>query len=172
VFENLDTPLVRWDGLHLVLNMKMVEGHLRQRVQELEQLTEISLDGEGDVVRAKATVVWRGLRSRVVVDLGEIRLRQRFLGLRMRKLRVLGGVPVPRAAVETILKAAKPQGVTVFRGDGIIVVDLRQWLPPELDLSVLTVQATGRALHVWFGPGTLSDLPEEVRAALPSSTGA
>jgi len=170
VFGNLGTPLVRWDGLHLVLDMNMVEYHVRQRLQEVEQLAEVSLGGEGDVVRAEATIVWKGLRSRVAIDLGEIRLRHRFLGLRMRKLKVLGGLPVPRAAVEAILKAAKPEGVTVFRGDGIVVVDLREWLPPELELSVLTVQATGRALHLWFGPGRLTDLPEQVRAALPATT--
>jgi hypothetical protein len=170
MFEKAATPLVRWDGLHLVLDMNMVEHHVRQRLHEVEQLADVAIGGEGDLVRAEATVVWKGLRSRVAIDLGEIRLKHRFLGLRMRKLKVLGGLPVPRAAVEAILKAAKPQGVTVFPGDGIVVMDLREWLPPELELSILTVQATGRALHVWFGPGRLTDLPEQVVAALPAST--
>ena len=95
-------------------------------------------------------------------------MKRRFLGFRMRRPRVLGGLPVPRAAVLAILRAAGPEGLTVFSGDGIVVFDLRKWLPSELDLSVLTVQATGRSVHLWFGPGSLEDLPARKQAALPS----
>jgi len=61
--------------------------------------------------------------------------------------------------------------VTVFPGQGIVVVDLRRWLPEELSLQVLTVQGTARTLSVWVGSGSLSDLPTRGPKKLPADTG-
>lgn len=162
------TPLLRWDGLHLVVDLQVLERHLDILMGRTGRVSDLSLEGWDDAVRVVATVVWKGVSSRVAIDLAEIRLKRRFLGLRMRRPRALGGVPVPRAAVESVIRAADPAGVTVFRGEGIVVVDLRKWLPEELDVSVLTVQATQRSLHLWLGPGALADVPRRARAALPA----
>jgi hypothetical protein len=88
----------------------------------------------------------------------------------MRRFRALGGIPVPRAAVEFALQALDSPIMKVFPGDGIVVFDLRRWLPGELDLNVVTVQATLRSLHVWFGPGRLADLPGRSPGRLPAGS--
>jgi hypothetical protein len=158
--------LARWDGLHLVLDLVLVEEHLVRWLSGVERIDGIALSAAGDALDVSATVRWKGVRSRVAVELAELRLRHRHLGFRMRKLRVYGGVRVPRAAVEAILAGIDSDLITVFRGQGIVVVDLRRWLPPELDLKIVTVQATEGALHLWFGAGGLSDLPGRGRPAL------
>jgi hypothetical protein len=89
----------------------------------------------------------------------------------MRRLRALGGIPVPRSAIEFALKAFDSPLLKVFSGHGIVVVDLRQWLPEELMLRVLTVQGTSRSLHVWFGSGSLRNLPGRGPDLLPADTG-
>jgi len=162
------SPLLRWDGLHLVVDIRALEQHLDHLLSRSDLVSRLSVEGRDDAVRVKANVVWKGMSSRVAIDLAEIRLRRRFLGFRMRRSRVVGDVPVPRAAVEAAIRAADADGVTVFRGEGIVVVDLRKWLPAELDLSVLTVQATQQSLHLWFGPGSLRDVPHRPKAALPA----
>lgn len=118
----------------------------------------------------EVTVVWKGVPARVGLEIAEIRLRHRHLGFRMRRLRALGGVPVPRSAVELALKAFDSPLLSVFSGQGIVVVDLRQWLPEELTLEVLTVQGTPRSLHLWFGAGVLRDLPGKGPRLLPAET--
>ncbi|MEE4274178.1 MAG: hypothetical protein V2I67_21050 [Thermoanaerobaculales bacterium] len=160
--------LARWDGLHLVLDLVLVEEHLMRLLAEVEQLDGLALAAAGDALDVSATVKWKGVRSRVALELAELRLRHRHLGFRMRKLRVYGGVPVPRAAVEAILDGIDNELITVFRGQGIVVVDLRRWLPPELDLKIVTVQATESSLHLWFGAGGLTDLPGFGRKRLAS----
>jgi len=161
-------PLARWDGLHLVLDLTLVERHLHEFLSSNEQLRDLRLTGEGDALAAEITVLWKGVPARVGLELAEIRLRHRHLGLRMRRLRALGGIPVPRTAVELALRALDSPLLTVFPGQGIIVVDLRKWLPDEVSLEVLTVQGTARTLSVWFGPGSLSDLPGQGPKRLPS----
>lgn len=164
----LSDLLLRWDGVHFVVGLEPLQVHLDRLLRRTDRVSELTLEGRGDTVRVMAAVVWKGLTSRVSLDLTEIRLKRRLLGFRVGRLRVLGGLPIPRRAVEAAIRAVNPGGVTVFGGDGIVVVDLRRGLPAELDLEVLTVQASARALHVWLGAGGLTDLPAPKRAALPA----
>lgn len=167
--ENLlSPPFARWDGLHLALDLQLVERHLNGILSSRDALRDLSLAGRGDALAAEVTVVWRGLPARVGLEIAEIRLRHRHLGFRMRKLRALGGVPVPRATVERALNAFDSPLLSVFSGQGIVVVDLRQWLPEELTFEVLTVQGTARSLHLWFGAGSLRDLPGKGPRMLPA----
>jgi hypothetical protein len=160
-------PLVRWDGVHLVLSLDLLEDHLRRRTAATEGIADLSLAGEGELIELSARLVWRKLRAPVRVELGEIRLKRRVLGFRLGRLRTAAGMPVPLAVVERLLHGLAPGAVTVLRTSRIVVVDLRRSLPPELDLSLLTVQVVGRQLHLWLGPGTLGDLPIAARPALP-----
>lgn len=166
----LSPPLARWDGLHLALNLDRVERHLNRLISARQDLRNLSLKGEGDALAAEVTVLWKGIPARVGIGLAEIRLRHRHLGFRMRRLRALGGIPVPRSAVEIALNAFGSPLLKVFSGHGIVVVDLREWLPEELSLEVLTVQGTSRSLHIWFGSGSLRSLPGRGPRLLPEET--
>jgi len=163
-------PLARWDGLHLVLHLPSVESHLRWLLRGVERLSELTVSGRGDGLVIRGLVLWKGVRARVAVEVGEIRLRHRHLGFRILRVRALGGVRVPRAAIEAIVDALGTPFVTVVRGQGIVVLDLRRWIPAEVNLRVLTVQATERSLHLWLGPGELRDLPSAPRLLLPCSS--
>jgi hypothetical protein len=170
VDDYLSPPLARWDGLHLALDLATVERQVNEYLEARDDLRELSLVGVGDALAAEVTAVWKGVPARVGLEIAEIRLRHRHLGFRMRRLRALGGIPVPRSAVELALKAFDSPLLKVFLGQGIVVVDLRQWLPEELALEVLTVQGTARSLHVWFGPGSLANLPQMGPRLLPADT--
>lgn len=158
--------LARWDGLHLILDLVLVEEQLDRLLADVKQIEGLALTAAGDALNVSATIRWKGVRSRVALELAELRLRHRHLGFRMRRFRVYGGLRVPRAAVEAILESIDNELITVFRGQGIVVIDLRRWLPSELDLKIVTVQATGSSLHIWFGAGGLRDLPGRERPAL------
>lgn len=132
----------------------------------MDSLEDVRLEGSADVVRVKANVRWKGLSSRVMIELREIRLRLRRVGFRIARIRVLRGVPVPRAAVEMALERAAPDLVKVIRGRGIVVVDLRQWIPEEITVKVVAVQIIGSSLHLWIGPGSVAELPESPEPAL------
>jgi hypothetical protein len=167
----LSPPLARWDGLHLVVDLELVERHLNRALAGSDRIRDLRLRGAGDALEAEIKVLWKGVAARVGVELAEIRLRHRHIGFRMRRFRALGGFPVPRVAVERGLMTLGSPVLTVFPGQGIVVLDLRRWLPGELDLEVVTVQATLRSLHVWFGPGRLGDLPGRKAGLLPAGNG-
>jgi len=166
----LPSPLARWDGLHLVVDLERAERHLNRALAGSDMLRDLRLRGAGDALEAEVTVLWKGMAAKVGLELAEIRLRHRHIGFRMRHVRALGGLPVPRSAVELGLKAMDSPVVKVFQGDGIVVIDLRRWLPPEVEVNVVTVQATHRSLHIWFGPGRLGDVPGTSPQLLPAGT--
>jgi hypothetical protein len=164
----IEPPLLRWDGVRLVLNLPAAETMLRRWTRDSEHLDDVRLEGSADVVRVRATIRWKGMKSRVVVELREIRVRLRRAGFRIARIRVLSGVRVPRAVVEMAVERAAPDLVTVVRGHGIVVVDLRRWIPEEVVLRVLAVQVIGRSLHLWIGPGSFARLPKASKPALES----
>ena len=170
VDDFLSPPLARWDGLHLALDLDQMERLLNEFLATREELRDLTLRGVGDALAAEVTVVWKGVPARVGLEVAEIRLRHRHLGLRLRKIRALGGVPVPRTVVALALQALNNPMLRVFPGDGIVVVDLREWLPDELVLEILTVQGTSRSLHAWFGSGSLANLPQKGPRLLPAAT--
>ena len=168
----LSSPLARWDGLHLVVDLELAERHLNRALSGSDRMRDLRLRGAGDALEAEVSVVWKGVAARVGLELAEIRLHHRHIGFRIRRLRALGGIPVPRAAVELALQALDSPIMRVFQGDGIVVIDLRRWLPTQLEVNVVAVQATLRSLHVWFGPGRLEDLPGRGPARLPAGSSA
>jgi len=167
VHPTLAPPLVRWDGLHLVLSLALVEQRLNQLLHDAGAVRDVRLEGAHDAVRLSATVTWKRSRARLGLDLAEIRVRHRHLGFRLRRVRVLGGLPLPRRVVPAVLAQLGLALVKVIPRQGIVVVDLRRFIPREVNLQVLTVQSTERYLHLWLGPGELRDLPPLLAPELP-----
>jgi hypothetical protein len=161
-------PLVRWDGLHLVLSLPLLELRLGRRLEAGGRIRALRLTGVGDGLRVAASVSWHGVDLAVRAELAEIRLRHRRLGFRVRRIRALGGVPLPRRAVERLLASFASEWVHVMSGEGIVVVDLSEWLPANLRATVVTVRAGDDALHVWLGPGSLEDIPTPRHPSLPA----
>lgn len=168
MISETDRPFVRWDGLHLVIDIPTLEGHLSEWLSGIEQLETLKLSGSGDTLHVAAWVTWKGIRVRVDCDIAEIRLKNRHLGFRLRRLSAAGAVRAPLRMVERLLESLDNPLVSVVRGQGIVIVDLRQWLAPELHLSLLTLQVVGSSIHLWIGPGDLVDLPRAKQQALPA----
>ncbi len=150
-----ESPLLRWDGAHLTLDLRGLATWLTELLPH-EHLRELTLVGEGEALCLEVTARWAGVGSRIGMEITELRLRNGLLGGRIRRLRALGGVPLPRGAVESLLERLRLRRLRVFSGQGIVVVNLRDVLPETLDLGVVALQGTESELHLWLGPGSFS----------------
>lgn len=160
-------PLVRWDDLHVVLDIPAIERHLKMRLQDVEMVSDLKLTGRDDRLSLGIRVHWKGVSLRTWVELQEIRLRHRRLGFRLGRLKALGGLPVPKVAVLRTLQNAFPELVTVVKGTDIVVVDLRNWIPLEVCLRVVAIQVVNEGLHVWLASGSVTDFPQQQQQQLP-----
>ena len=52
--------------------------------------------------------------------------------------------------------------------EGIVIVDLRRWIPEQVNFNIRTLQATERCIHLWLVPGSVEDLPPGTVKSLPS----
>jgi len=154
-----EQALLQWDGFHLAMNLGVLERKIQEALLGINMVSDVHLSGWADVVLLEATLHWKGLSTRVRIEIREIRLRFRRLGFRLGKMKILGGMRIPRSAIESIVEKAGGEFVRVFRGAGIVVVDLRDKIPPELELRLLTIQVSQRKLEIWLGPGLLHDIP-------------
>jgi len=161
-------PLVRWDPVRLTLSLDRLEDHLRRASAGAESIRDPRLGGAGDVLEVEGLVPVAGARVRVRVELAELRLRRGFCGGRVRAVRALGGVRVPRRPLLSAVERGLGAHGVVFASDGIVVLDLRRWLPAELRLTVVAVQLVGRTVELWLGSGALLRLPSDGRRALPA----
>jgi hypothetical protein len=161
-------PLLRWDGLHLVVDVETLEKHLGAWLARVETLDSLRVTGQGDLIRIMAVVIWKGMKIPVECDVTEIRLRNRHLGFRLRRVSAARHIRAPLRLIESALASMESGLVTVIKGQGIVLVDLRRWIAQEASLSVITVQLVGGAIHIWMGPGSLSDLPRTEPRPLPA----
>lgn len=164
----LSAPLVRWDDFHVVFDIPLVERMLSRRLNDVEALSNLDLQGRDDKLSLVLQVHWKSVSMRVRVELREIRLRHRRLGFRLGHLRALGGIPVPKIAVLRTLHELMPELVTVLPGSDVVVVDLRTWIPPEANLRIVAVQVVGEGLHVWLASGSVTDIPPPRNQQLPA----
>lgn len=160
-------PMIRWDGVHVVVHLPALERLLRRRLAAVPALEDLELAGRDDCLSLTFWVQWKGVSTRVRVDVREIRLKQRRLGFRVSRAWALGGFPIPKAAVLRTLKRSIPDLITVVPNSDIVIVDLQQWLPSEISFRVITVQIIGTGLHLWLGGGSISDVPGAGGTALP-----
>lgn len=161
-------PLVRWDPVRLTLSLDRLEDHLRRATAGAESVRDLRLGGAGDVLEAEGVVSVAGARVRARVELAELRVGRGFCGGRVRAVRALGGVRVPRRLLLWAVERALGAHGAVFASDGIVVLDLRRWLPSELRLTVVAVQLVGRTVELWLGAGALMRLPSGGRPPLPA----
>lgn len=146
-------PLLRWEGAHLAVDLPCLAAWLADLLPR-DHLRDLTLIGEGEAVRLEVTGQWAGVGTRFAVEVTELRLRHGLLGGRIRRVSALGGMPLPRGALEELLERLKLRRLRVFSGQGIIVVDLRDLVPKTLDLGVVALQGTERELHLWLGAGS------------------
>jgi len=155
----LDEALLGWDGFRIDVSLDAVEVGVAELVQRSGILSNFSLSGHADVLEASATIRYKGMHSRIEIEITEVRLKARRLGFRLGRMKVLGGLRIPRRAVERVIKRVAKGRAVVIPGTGIVIIDLTDQIPPELEVRLLTLHVDGRRIRLWLGRGYLLDFP-------------
>lgn len=153
----IQRPLVRWDGFCLRLDLDILEQvAARELPARTDAVREIAVTGTGERLEIGVSLAIKGLPTRVAARVDEVRLYRRFLGLRVAALRGPLGVPVPLSLVAFVLRRFAPGLATLDADDGILLVDLRRWLPEGIQVEIRSVRCQGRMLEIELASGSVA----------------
>jgi hypothetical protein len=161
-------PLLRWDTTCLSVSLDRINHQLAELISDVDEMEQLVLVGAGDHLRFTATVRYRGMRLPLALEARETRLRHRRVGFRIVHLRTLAHVTVPLMVVARVLDRLLGQRHRFDRVSRIVLIDLRDWLPPEVELAVAEIRVRGRFLVLELEPGRLWDIPGRLQRARES----
>ncbi|HTD53302.1 MAG TPA: hypothetical protein VK780_09775 [Thermoanaerobaculia bacterium] len=154
---------VRWSGLSLTFEeatLNAIVGRLVERVPDLKDLRLEVSPGE----LAATLVVHRfGVPLSARATLSQLRLKDGFLAFVLDRVQALSFIPIPDQLLHYLAQKAPPGLLTYYADDRIMVVNLNDWMPPGVDLSLERTQFDQGALTLYFAPGSynLSGILEE-----------
>ena len=145
---------VRWSGLFLTFDertLNALASLLTDRIPELKDLRIEVAPGE-----LTATIaVWRfGVPLSAKATLSQLRVKDGFLAFVLDKVQALSFIPIPEQLLNYLVAKAPPGLLTYYPEDRIMVVNLNDWMPPGMDLSLERTVFERGALTLEFNSGS------------------
>src|SRR6202521_1438151 len=143
-----------WSGLSLTLDERTLNalGHrLGDRIPELQDLKLEVSPGE---LSAPLVVHRFGVPVSAKASLSQLRLKDGFLAFVLDKVQALSFIPIPDQLVHYLVAKAPPGLLTYYPEDHIMVVNLNDWMPPGIDLSLERTLFEPGQLTLQFASGS------------------
>ncbi len=157
--EEADRLKARWSGLSLTLDERTLNAIVHRLVDWIPDLQDLRLRVTPGELSATLVVHRFGVPLSARASLSQLRLKDGFLAFVVDRIQALAFIPVPDQLVTYLVQKA-PQGLlTWYPEDRIMVVNLNDWMPPGVDLSLERTEFQEGALTMHFAPGSY-DLTE------------
>lgn len=151
---------VRWSGLSLIFDERTLNALVTQFVDRIPDLKDLRIAVTPGELAATVVVHRFGVALSAKATLSQLRLKDGFLAFVLDKVQALSFIPIPDQVLHYLVQKAPPGLLTYYPDDRIMVVNLNDWMPAGMDLSLeRTLFESGR-LTLQFGGGSydLSDL--------------
>jgi len=158
-FES-DGYRVRWSGLSLTFDEKTLNALVEQLVERIPDLKDLKMQVAPGELAATVVVHRFGVPLSAKAILTQLRLKDGFLAFVLDKVQALSFIPIPDQLLTYLVQKAPAGLLTYYAADRIMVVNLNDWLPPGMDLSLEKTVFEKGALTLQFASGSydLSDL--------------
>jgi hypothetical protein len=151
---------VRWGGLSLIFNERTLNALVRQLVERIPDLKDLRIAVTPGELAATLVVHRFGVALSAKATLSQLRLKDGFLAFVLDKVQALSFIPIPDQLLHYLVQKAPPGLLTYYPEDRIMVVNLNDWMPPGMDLSLERTLFESGQLTLQFTAGSydLSDL--------------
>lgn len=153
---------VRWSGLSVTLDERTLNALVHRLVDAIPDLQRLKIEIEHGELAATLVVHRFGVPLSAKATLSQLRLKDAFLAFVLDKVQALSFIPIPDQLLTYVVQKAPPGLLTWYPQDRIMVVNLAEWLPPGLDLSLEKTTFETGALTLHFAAGSY-DLTELLR---------
>jgi hypothetical protein len=125
-------------------------GRVVDTIPELDDLTVHAEAGELSV-----TIVVRrfGVPLSARAAISQIRFKDGFLAFVLESVDALSFIPIPDAILGFLVEKAPPGLMTYYKTDRILVVNLNDWLPSGLEVTLDRAEFAKREVKLFFAPG-------------------
>jgi hypothetical protein len=160
-----DRLKARWSGLSLTLDERTLNALVQRLVDWIPDLQDLKLRVTPGELTATLVVHRFGVPLSARASLSQLRLKDGFLAFVLDKIQALAIIPVPDQLVTYLVQKAPEGLLTWYADDRIMVVNLNDWMPPGMDLSLERTAFEEGALTMHFAPGSydLTDMLGRVR---------
>jgi len=150
---------VRWSGLSLTFDEQTLNAIVHRLVDRIADLQDLKVRVTPGELAATVLVHRFGVPLSAKASLSQLRLKDGFLAFVLDKVQALSFIPIPDQLLVYLVRKAPPGLLTYYREDRIMVVNLNDWMPPGIDLSLERTTFEEGALTMQFAPGSY-DLSE------------
>jgi hypothetical protein len=159
---------VRWSGLSLSFDERTLNALVRRLVDRIDDLKDLKIAVEKGELAATLHVHRFGVPLSAKATMSQLRLKDGFLAFVLDKVQALSFIPIPDQLLHYLVQKAPPGLLTFYPEDRIMVVNLNDWMPPGVDLSLERTEFLEGALTMHFAPGSydLTDLLSGSRETL------
>jgi hypothetical protein len=155
----------RWSGLSVTLDERTLNALVHRLVDRIPDLQDLRLEVSNGELTANLTVHRFGVPLSARATLTQLRLKDGFLAFVLDKVQALSFIPIPDQLLAYLVQKAPAGLLTWYPEDRIMVVNLNDWMPPGIDLSLERTQFDPGALTLHFAPGSY-DLADLLKASL------
>jgi hypothetical protein len=162
--EDADRLKARWSGLSLTLDERTLNALVHRLVDWIPDLQDLKLRATPGELSATLVVHRFGVPLSAKASLSQLRLKDGFLAFVLDRIQALAIIPVPDQLVTYLVQKAPEGLLTYYPEDRIMVVNLNDWMPPGVDLSLERTVFEEGAVTMHFAPGSydLTDLLAEI----------
>lgn len=162
--EEPDGFQVRWSGLSITFDERTLNALVHRLVERIPDLRDLEVSVANGELTASLTVYRFGVPLSARATLTQLRLKDGFLAFVLDRVQALSFIPIPDQVLAYLVQKAPHGLLTWYPEDRIMVVNLHEWMPPGIDLSLERTQFDPGALTLHFAPGSY-DLAELLQAS-------
>jgi len=145
---------VRWSGLSLTFDEKTLNALVDRLVERIDDLKDLRVEVSPGELAATLVVHRFGVPLSAKAILSQLRLKDGFLAFVLDKVQALSFIPIPDQLLSYLVAKAPPGLLTYYAQDRIMVVNLNDWMPPGVDLSLERTVFERGALTLHFAAGS------------------
>lgn len=157
--EEPESNRVRWSGLALTFDEATLNALVRRLVDKIPDLEDLKIEVSSGEFAATLVVHRFGVPLSAKATLSQLRLKDGFLAFVLDKVQALSFIPIPDQLLSYLVQKSPPGLLTYYAEDRIMVVNLNDWMPPGVDLSLERTVFDDGSLTLHFGSGSY-DLTE------------
>lgn len=145
---------VRWSGLSLTFDERTLNALVAQLVERIPDLKDLKIQVSPGELASTLVVHRFGVPLSAKVTLSQLRLKDGFLAFVLEKVQALSFIPIPDQLLTYLVQKAPEGLLTYYQDDRIMVVNLNEWTPPGMDLSLERTLFEKGALTLQFASGS------------------